>query len=107
MNIQEARPFVANFVSGDYTPQQHESFLEWVENAQAEELDLIAREDEAMHERWQLGEGPSVEWMQRMEEKLDRSDRRVRSSRRACRNCGSGNGRPRAAPKPAMAAPRR
>lgn len=74
--MQEARPFVANFVSGDYNSLEHEAFLRWVENASAEELDLIAREYEAMHERWELGEGPSAEWIRQMEEKLDRSDRR-------------------------------
>ncbi len=71
MNIQEARPFVANFVSGDYDPRSYETFLEWVEDASAEELDLITREYEAMHADWDLGEGPSATWMRQLEEKLD------------------------------------
>jgi ferric-dicitrate binding protein FerR (iron transport regulator) len=81
MNIQEARPIVAGFVSGDYTPQEHEAFLGWIDGASAEELDLIIKEYEAMHERWALGEGPSAEWMREMEEKLDRSDRRGKVKR--------------------------
>jgi ferric-dicitrate binding protein FerR (iron transport regulator) len=75
MNIQEVRPFVANFVSGNYNPQRYEIFLEWLENASAEELDLIAKEYEALHEGWVLPEGPSVEWMQQLEAKLDKVDR--------------------------------
>jgi ferric-dicitrate binding protein FerR (iron transport regulator) len=77
MNIQEVRPFVASYVSGNYSPQGYEVFLEWLENASVEELDLIAKEYEALHEGWMLPEGPTAEWMQQLEEKLDRFDRLV------------------------------
>jgi ferric-dicitrate binding protein FerR (iron transport regulator) len=75
MNIQEVRPFVASFVSGNYTPEGHEAFLEWLENAQADELDLISKEYEASHDRWVLPGSPSAEWKLQLEAKLDKVDR--------------------------------
>ncbi|MDP4247240.1 MAG: FecR domain-containing protein [Bacteroidota bacterium] len=74
MNLQEARPFIAHFASGNYAPEEHAAFLDWLETASLEELDLLAAEYEAMHENWTLSAGPTVEWTRQLEERLDKLD---------------------------------
>jgi ferric-dicitrate binding protein FerR (iron transport regulator) len=74
MNLPEARPFIAQFASGNYAPGDHAAFLDWLETASLEELDLLAGEYEAMQENWILPEGPTVGWIRQLEEKLDKLD---------------------------------
>jgi ferric-dicitrate binding protein FerR (iron transport regulator) len=72
MNVQEARQFVARFVTGGYTPEEYAAFLRWLKGATAEELNIIADEHEAMHEGWPLTSGgPSSQWVAQLERKLD------------------------------------
>jgi ferric-dicitrate binding protein FerR (iron transport regulator) len=72
MSLQEAKQFVAQFVKGDYTPEEYATFLRWLRGATVNELNEIADEHEALHEHWDIsGLVPSLEWKTRMEEKLD------------------------------------
>src|ERR1700722_686683 len=72
MNLQEAKQFVALFVTGGYTPEEYAAFLRWLKGATVEELNIIADEHEAMHEGWPLSiGGPSSQWVAQLERKLD------------------------------------
>lgn len=72
MSLQEAKQFVANFVTGDYTPEEKAAFMRWLSGATVAELNIIADEHEALHESWPLTiDGPSSEWVVKMERKLD------------------------------------
>ena len=72
MSLQEAKQFVAHFVSGDYTPEEYATFLLWLRGATFNELSAIADEHEALHESWSLPEtAPSPEWVEMLEGKLD------------------------------------
>lgn len=76
MSLQEAKQFVAHFVSGDYTPEEYATFLQWLRGAGFEELNAIADEHEALHERWSLPvSAPSPEWVAMLEGKLDELDK--------------------------------
>jgi len=75
MNLREAKLFVARFVTGDHTPEEYAAFLQWLENASSEDLGVVADEHEALQERWALSTaGPSSEWIEQLEQKLDRAD---------------------------------
>jgi len=72
MSLQEARQFVAHFVTGDYTPEGYATFLQWLRSATVDELNVIADEHEALHKSWSLPvAGPSSSWVAELEEKLD------------------------------------
>jgi len=72
MSLQEAKEFVAQFVGGDYTPEEYAAFLDWLKGADLEELNAIADEHEALHEIWSLPvTEPSPEWVEMLEGKLD------------------------------------
>ena len=72
MNLQEAKQFVAHFVTGDYTREEYATFLRWLKGATLEELNEIADEHEAQHERWDAtGVMPTADWKARLEGKLD------------------------------------
>jgi transmembrane sensor len=76
MNLQEAKQFVAHFITGKYTPEEYAIFLQWLKEATTKELNAIADEHEALHERWSLpSAGPSPEWIARLEQKLDESEK--------------------------------
>ena len=76
MSLQEAKQFVAHFVTGDYTPEEYATFLQWLRAATVDEMNAIADEHEALHESWPLlVDGPSSLptslWVAELEEKLD------------------------------------
>ena len=72
MSLQEAKQFVAHFVTGDYTPEEKAAFMQWLSGATVAELNIIADEHEALHDSWPLTtEGPSSGWVERLEQKLD------------------------------------
>jgi ferric-dicitrate binding protein FerR (iron transport regulator) len=73
MSLQEAQQFVANFINGDYAPGDYAAFLRWLKEATTEELNVIADTHESFHANWAFSEGPSPEWVVRLEEKLDRT----------------------------------
>jgi ferric-dicitrate binding protein FerR (iron transport regulator) len=74
MNLKEAQHFVAQFVTGDYTPEEYATFLQWLRGASLEELNAIADEHEALHENWSLPPvAPSPEWVAMLEGKLDKA----------------------------------
>lgn len=76
MNLQEARQFVARFITGDYTPQEYEAFLKWLRKANNDELNEIADEYESKQDLWDvLAVTPSSEWINRLEQKLDGAER--------------------------------
>ena len=76
MSLQEAKQFVAHFVSGDYTPEEYATFLQWLRGATFDELNVIADEHESLHEGWPLpASGPSPEWVAMLEGKLDELSR--------------------------------
>ncbi len=73
MNLKEAKNFVAQFVTGDYTPEEYATFLQWLRGASLDELNTIADEHEALHESWSLPSAePSPVWVTQLEGKLDR-----------------------------------
>lgn len=72
MSLEEAKQFVAHFVTGDYTPAAYATFLQWLRSATVDELNVIADEYEALHESWSLPVGgPSSSWVAELEGKLD------------------------------------
>jgi ferric-dicitrate binding protein FerR (iron transport regulator) len=72
MSLQEAKHFVAQFVTGEYTPEEKAAFMQWLSGATVAELNIIADEHEALHDSWPLTtDGPSSEWVGRLEQKLD------------------------------------
>lgn len=73
MNLNDAKQFVAHFITGEYDPEEYEVFLQWLKWATTDELNAIADEHEALQERWSLSsEVPSPEWIAQLEQKLDR-----------------------------------
>ena len=73
MNIKEAQQFVADYAKGEYTTTVHAAFLQWLRGASASELDVIADKHELLHGQWVFSaEEPSPEWVEALEEKLDR-----------------------------------
>jgi ferric-dicitrate binding protein FerR (iron transport regulator) len=74
MSLKEAKEFVAHFITGEYAPEEYATFLGWLKGATTDELNAIADEHEALHERWSLPSAvPSPEWMAQLEEKLDKA----------------------------------
>ncbi|MBS1663904.1 MAG: FecR domain-containing protein [Bacteroidetes bacterium] len=74
MNLQEARQFVARFITGEYAPEEYEAFLKWLRKANNDELNEIADEYESKEDLWDtLAVTPSTEWVSRLEQKLDDS----------------------------------
>jgi ferric-dicitrate binding protein FerR (iron transport regulator) len=71
MSLPEAQQFVAQFIKGEYTPEEHATFLQWLEGATTEELAVTAELHESMHGEWVLPEGPSAAWVMQMEQKLN------------------------------------
>lgn len=76
MSLLEAKQFVAHFVTGDYTPEEYATFLQWLRAATVDELNAIADVHEALHESWSLPAGgpsssPTSLWIAELEEKLD------------------------------------
>lgn|GEM_PF-584488 len=81
MILKDARLFVADFVKGEYTPEEYAAFLAWLQNASIEELGIIAEEHEALFERWSLADvAPSPEWTLQLEQRLDQADERVKAT---------------------------
>jgi len=79
MILKDARLFVANFVKGEYTPEEYATFLAWLQDASIEELGIIAEEHEALFEQWSLPEvAPSPEWALQLEQRLDQAEERIR-----------------------------
>jgi len=76
MIVNEARQFVAKFVSGEYDPEEYAAFLQWLEkDATIDELGNIADEHEALYEKWSLPTiGPTAEWVDQLEKRLDHMD---------------------------------
>ncbi len=95
MNLQEAKQFVAHFVTGEYTPEEKAAFMQWLSGATVAELSIIADEHEALHDSWPLTTGePSAEWVVRMERKLDVSiEKREEEGEAVVRSIGWGIGR--------------
>jgi ferric-dicitrate binding protein FerR (iron transport regulator) len=78
MSLEEAKQFVAHFVTGDYTPDEYATFLQWLRAATVDEMNAIADEHEALHESWPLlVHGPSRAWVAGLEEKLDAVSREL------------------------------
>jgi ferric-dicitrate binding protein FerR (iron transport regulator) len=72
MSLIEAKQFVAQFVKGDYTPEEYAAFLQWLKGATVEELNVVADAHEALAEQWNVeGLVPSERWKARLEGKLD------------------------------------
>src|SRR5258708_22925710 len=75
MITQEARQFVARFIKGENTPEEHEAFLRWLEEASLDQLEVIADEYEAFYEQVHVQTtGPSSEWVEQLERKLNKAD---------------------------------
>lgn len=81
MILKDARLFVANFVKGEYTPEEYATFLTWLQDASIDELGVIAEEHEALFEQWSLPDvAPSPEWALQLEQRLDQADEQVRGT---------------------------
>ncbi|HZE83910.1 MAG TPA: FecR domain-containing protein, partial [Puia sp.] len=76
MSKQEARLFIARYVSGSYSSGERGNFLKWLEEASVRDLDDIVDQFEALEEEWPLADGPSSLWMVELEGKLDESGRK-------------------------------
>jgi len=72
MSLQEAKQFVAQFIKGDYTPEEYAAFLRWLRGATLDELNEIADEHESKHDQWiAMAATPPTDWVNRLEQKLD------------------------------------
>src|SRR5579863_7483778 len=80
-SLQEAQKFVDQFIKGEYTPEEHAVFLQWLKGATSEELKIISEMYESKEEEWRLPWGPSAEWVMRLEQKLDESEKPRRDDR--------------------------
>jgi ferric-dicitrate binding protein FerR (iron transport regulator) len=72
-SLQEAQKFVNQFIIGEYTPEEHAAFLQWLKGASTAELAIIAERHESMEGEWVLPEGPSAAWVMQLEQKLNES----------------------------------
>jgi transmembrane sensor len=76
MSLKEAQQFVVQFVSGDYTPEEYATFLQWLRGATLDELNAIADEHEALQDKWSVpSAAPAPEWVAMLEGKLDEFDK--------------------------------
>ena len=72
MSLQEAKQFVAQFIKGDYTPEEYAAFLRWLKGATLDELNEIADEHESKHDQWvAMAATPAADWVSGLEHKLD------------------------------------
>ena len=72
MSLQEARQFVAQFIKGEYTPEEYAAFLRWLKGANLDELNEIADEHESNHDQWvAMAAAPPADWVNGLEMKLD------------------------------------
>lgn len=71
MNIQEARTFVARFAEGNYSREEHQSFLEWVSRASMDHIESVAGEYESLAKRIGLTGQPTTKWSDQLESRLD------------------------------------
>jgi ferric-dicitrate binding protein FerR (iron transport regulator) len=72
MTLQEAKKFVARFVTREYGPDEQATFQIWLNGATVDEWNQVADEHEALIERWPIvGIAPSAEWISGMESRLD------------------------------------
>ncbi|QEC43558.1 FecR family protein [Pseudobacter ginsenosidimutans] len=71
MNIQEARTFVARFVQGNYTREEHLAFHEWVNGASMDHIEAIADEFAFLQKQVVLTGRPSMEWANSLESRID------------------------------------
>ncbi|HXB32026.1 MAG TPA: FecR domain-containing protein [Puia sp.] len=81
LSLQEAQNFVNQFIKGEYTPEEHAAFLQWLTGATSEELKIIAEMHESKEGEWVLPEGPSAAWVMRLEQKLNESEKPRRDDR--------------------------
>jgi ferric-dicitrate binding protein FerR (iron transport regulator) len=79
LSLQEAQKFVIQFIKGEYTPEEHAAFLQWLQGATTGELTIIAEMHESMQGEWRLPWGPSAEWVMQLERKLNESHESVDS----------------------------
>lgn len=80
MNKTEAREFVAQFISGKFSPDEYAAFQGWMKNASIDELGTIADQHEALQDDWSAGPEPSADWISGLESKLDQVDARDRQA---------------------------
>src|SRR5579863_965406 len=80
-SLQEAQKFVNQFIKGEYTPEEHAAFLQWLTGATSEELKIISEMHESREGEWVLPEGPSAAWVMRLEQKLNESEKPRRDGR--------------------------
>lgn len=71
MNIHEARTFVARFVQGNYTKEEHESFRAWERTAPMDHIEAIIDELEAQQKKVNLTGQPSIKWVDQLESRID------------------------------------
>jgi ferric-dicitrate binding protein FerR (iron transport regulator) len=73
LSLKEAQKFVNQFIKGEYAPEEHAAFLQWLQGATTEELTIISDMHESMHNGWVLPDGPSSAWVMQLEQKLNES----------------------------------
>jgi transmembrane sensor len=71
MNIQEARTFVARFVEGNYSREEHQAFHEWVNAASMDHIETIADEFASLQQQTALTGRPTLEWASQLENRID------------------------------------
>src|SRR5258708_6129631 len=72
MSLHEAKQFVAQFIRGDYTPEEYAAFLRWLKGANMDELNEIADEHESNHDQWvAMAAAPRADWVRGREQKRD------------------------------------
>ncbi|WEK33796.1 MAG: FecR domain-containing protein [Candidatus Pseudobacter hemicellulosilyticus] len=71
MNSQEAQIFVTRFVQGNFSREDHQSFLEWIKGAPVDQIEALAREYETVEMPGLSTAGPSALWKQQLEQRID------------------------------------
>lgn len=71
MNLKEAHEFAARFARGEYAPEEHAAFLQWLKEASEAELTSVMDAYEVSYGKWVFPPSPSAEWMMHLEKKLN------------------------------------
>ncbi len=77
MSLEDAKQFVARFVTGDFSPEEKRDFLRWLIEAKENEMEVVADLYEFKEPEWVfVAQRPSESWIASLESKLDKASRK-------------------------------
>jgi transmembrane sensor len=75
MQPDQIRSFFHRFTNGSYTEEEHQAFINWLQNAPMEEVEVVAEEYKQIAENRPSYTLPNLELMAKVEAALDQWDR--------------------------------